>query len=90
MSNEKTPSTLDYFDEFMAALRADLERGEKKWGDTWLHRPRNGQEGRIKQYIVDHFDRFAHAGNPVRWESIAGEAFIGWIRENHPELFPDA
>ena len=79
----------DFLDEFVDALRKDLERGEEKWGDTWLHRTREGQEGRIKQYYLDHFDRFEHAGQPMKWESIAGEALIAWIRDKHPELFPE-
>jgi hypothetical protein len=84
-----TVRTIDFLDEFIEVLKADLERGEKKWGDTWLHRTREGQEKRIRAYFNDHFDRFEYAGQPVRWESIAGDAFIGWIRDNHPELFPE-
>jgi hypothetical protein len=85
---KETIRTLDFLDEFVEAVRADLERGEKKWGDTWLNRPREGQVQRIRQYLLDHFDRFEHAGQPVKWESIAGEALIGWIRDNNPDLFP--
>jgi len=82
--------TTDFLDEFVALLKADLERGEKKWGDTWLRRPRKGQEGRIRQYMLDHFDRFdAGTESPIKWESLAGECLIGWIRDTHPELFPD-
>jgi len=86
MENQMEP--LDFLDEFVEEVKADLERGSKKWGDTWLKRPREGQVGRIRQYLNDHFDRFENAGTPVKWESVAGEALIGWIRDNHPEIFP--
>ena len=86
---EKEIRVLDYLDEFVEALRADLERGEEKWGDTWLHRPRKGQEQRIRAYFNDHFDRFEYGGTPMKWESIAGEAMIAWIRVSHPDIFPE-
>jgi hypothetical protein len=86
---DRDVEVVDFLDEFMEALRADLERGAKKWGATWLHRPRAGQDQRIKQYILDQFDRAEHGGIPVKYESIGGEALIGWIRDNHPELFPE-
>ena len=83
------PRPIDYLPEFVEAVKESLESGEKKWGNTWLNRPRRGQIGRAYQYIQDVFDRNRFAGEPIKWESIAGEALIGWIRDNHPELFPD-
>lgn len=80
---------IDFLEEFVESIRKDLERGLEKWGDTWLYRPREGQELRIKQYYLDHFDRFEHAGTPIKWESLAGEALIGWIRDNHPEVLKE-
>ena len=80
---------IDFLDEFIDVIKENLDHGEIKWGDTWLHRTIGGQEQRIQQYINDQFDRFHYTGRPVQWEAIAGEALIGWIRENHPELFPD-
>ncbi len=82
--------TVDFLDEFVEALRADLERGDEKWGDTWLNRTREGQEERIEQYIKDHFDRYRYADQPIHWVSIAGECLIAWVREQHPELFPES
>ena len=81
--------TVDFLNDFVDALESDLLRGEEKWGDTWSHRPREGQEERIRQYILDHFDRFRHNDTPIKWVSIAGECLIGWIRDNHPELFEE-
>ena len=80
---------IDFLDEFVEALRKDLLRGEAKQGDTWLHRPRKGQEQRVRHYLNDMFDRFEYADSPVRWESVAGETLVCWIRENHPELFSE-
>jgi sugar (pentulose or hexulose) kinase len=79
----------DYLPEFVKVLEAELERAQKKWGDTWLNRPRAGQEARIERDLADYFDRFKHAGQPIPWHSIAGLALIAWVRENHPELFPE-
>jgi hypothetical protein len=78
----------DFLPEFLEALEADLNRGNEKWGDTWLKRNRQGQEARIKQWCLDQFDKFENVGTPIRWQSFAGEALIAWIRENHPEIFP--
>ena len=86
MSDSK-PSVMDFLPEFVNALEKSLEGGQEKWGNTWLHRPYKGQEVRIRQYINDMFDQNLYADQPIRWESIAGQALIGWIRENHPELF---
>jgi len=82
------PRVIDYLDEFVEALKADLLRGEAKWGNTWLRYPAQGQEQRIGDYIGYYFDRFENVGTPVPWEAIAGNAMIAWIREHHPELFP--
>lgn len=81
------PKTTDFLDDFVAVLRKDLERGDEKWGDTWLQRPREGQVERIRKYVMDLFDQALHGKKPMRWESLAGEALIGWVRDNHPELF---
>ena len=79
--------TIDYIDEFTEALRNELIRAEGEWGDTWLRRPRLGQERRFMQWFMDMYDKFRNGGQRFRWEAIAGEALIGWVREQHPELF---
>lgn len=83
------PRVIDFLDEFIEAVKADLERGEKRWGDTWLKRTIAGQDERFRQYFNDRFDRAINGNEPVRYESFAGDALIGWIRVHHPELFPD-
>jgi hypothetical protein len=79
--------TWDYLEEFCGALLARLQEDERRWGDTWLQRPPEGQEGRIEEHIKTYFDQFRNAGVPVPWMKIAGLALIGWVRESHPELW---
>ena len=80
---------LDYLPEFVEALKSQLESDNLRWGDTWLKRTRNGQEERIENDYKDYFDMFRNAGIPVPWLKVVGNAFIAWVRENHPELFPE-
>jgi hypothetical protein len=70
----------------MVALREQLEEDYKRWGDTWLERPQEGQDDRMRCTLNDYFDRFKNAGVPIPQLKIIGGAFINWIRENHPEL----
>jgi len=81
------PKLTDFFSEFVAALRQQLEADNKRWGDTWLRRPVEGQEDRAFARFRDYEDQFHHGGVPVPWMKIAGEALIAWVREQHPELF---
>jgi hypothetical protein len=76
----------DFIKEFVVALLKQLEDDEKRWGNTWLQRPREGQEFRIGEHIASYFDQYKNANKPVPWLKIAGLAMIAWIRENHPEI----
>ena len=76
----------DYLPDFMKALTAQLEKDQKKWGDTWKQRPREGQEVRAFARFHDYEAQFVNAGNPVPWLKVAGEALIAWVRENHEEV----
>lgn len=92
---------IDFLDEFLVELRAQLLSDNERWGDTWLKRPKKGQADRmfdgIRQYYADA--RLAKTLvtsdiDPVfidslPWLKITGEALIGWIRERYPEHFPD-
>lgn len=78
---------LDFLPEFVDALTKQLENDQKRWGDTWLNRPRIGQEERIFARYRDYYDQFLYSDNPIPWLKVTGEAFIAWVRENHPELF---
>jgi len=83
------PKITDFIPELVEALEKELTEAEKRWGDTWLNRTRKGQEGRDEKRFQDYFDQFKYNGIPVPWLSIIGNSFICWIRDNHPEYFPD-
>lgn len=83
------PMIIDFVPEFLTALEEQIESDYKRWGNTWLNRPKEGQELRTKARYTDYFDMFEQAGTPIPWLKIVGGALICWIRENHPELCPD-
>lgn len=76
---------LDYFDEFVAELRAQLEEDQKEWGDTWKKRPREGQVERTFARLKDYRDKFENAGLPFNWLKAVGNMFIGWVRDKYPD-----
>lgn len=80
----------DFVPEFIEKLIEQLRSDHARWGNTWLTRPKEGQELRTKARYTDYFDMFEQAGTPVPWLKIVGGALICWIRENHPELCIDA
>jgi len=73
----------DFLDELIRQLKDD----ETRWGNTWLQRMPVNQEIRIEEHIRTYFDMWRNVGTPVPWLKIAGLAMIGWVRENHPELW---
>ena len=90
---------IDFLDEFLVELRAQLISDNERWGDTWLKRPRRGQADRmfdwIRQCYIDARLAESLLGkqdplfiDSLPWLKITGEALIGWIRERHPEHFP--
>lgn len=81
------PKTWNFISEFSVALVGQLQDDEKRWGDTWLERMPYGQELRIGEHILSYFDQWRNTGCPVPWLKIAGLALIGWVREQHPELW---
>ena len=72
----------DYLPEFIEALEKQLDEDDKRWGDTWKERPIEGQELRTEARYNDYFAQFKHAGIPVPWMKVVGEALICWVREN--------
>lgn len=78
----------DYLDEFLLDLRQQLAADGERWGDTWLERPREGQEDRTWFGMMNRYHKFKNAGTPINWLQVAGDALICWIRERHPELSP--
>lgn len=79
----------DFVEEFVNAFIPQLKEDEKRWGDTFLHRTRKGQEERTIHNYQDKFDKFLHAGEPIPWLKIIGDAYICWVREQHPEIWPE-
>lgn len=79
----------DFLYEFVEALKEQLDDDHTRWGDTWLHRSKGGQELRVKAVFDNYFDSWMYAGENVPWLKIVGNAMIAWIRDEHPELFPD-
>lgn len=71
----------DYLDEFVKALKEQLEKDEKRWGETWKFRSYAGQTERIKKTFDDYFDMAKNGNVPINWLKIAGNAMIAWIRE---------
>lgn len=78
-----------FMGEFLVALIAQLEDDDKRWGDTWIKRPRKGQEDRIIKRINEYYFEYQEKGTPIPWLKVVGEAMIGWIRDNNPELWPE-
>ena len=62
-------------------MKKQLESDEKRWGDTWRRRVRQGHEARIEANFNNYFDQYRNGGNPVPWLKIACLALIAWIRE---------
>ena len=79
MSEPRTPK--EKLPEFVVALSVQLDDDAKRWGETWLHRSRAGQEDRCMEHINSYFDQFKGGGVPIPWLKIAGLSLIAWIRE---------
>lgn len=80
-----TYKLVDFVTEFADELAKQLAEDEARWGDTWRHRPIEGQEERTYARFRDYFDQYLHTGAPVPWLKIAGNALICWVRERYPE-----
>jgi len=86
-NKENKMEVTDFLDEFIGVFREQLESDQERWGDTWLQRTRLGQESRIEDDYTNYFDQYKYAGTPVPWLKVIGNAYIAWIRENHPGIF---
>lgn len=78
----------DFMFEFFAALTEHLKEDDKRHGDTWLLRTRKGQEVRIFERYFEYFNKW-HEGEDIDWLAVAGNAMIAWLREKHPEIWPE-
>ena len=75
----------EYLPEFVEEFEKQLKEDDKRWGDTWLNRPIEGQEDRVFGDVMDYYDKFKHGGQPMPYLKIIGNAFIAWVRERYPE-----
>lgn len=78
---------LTYIPAFVKALKEQLTKDEKKWGDTWMVRPGEGQEDRFFSRINDYYKvwKWSNGKKKIPWLKVAGEALIGWVRETQQE-----
>lgn len=91
------PKTWDFIDEFVEYLQSDftlkLKKDDVRWGDTWLKRPRKGQENRLCHSLRDRIDKYENQdpmqASPLDEESMLGDLFINWIRRTHPEMWSE-
>lgn len=79
----------DFFPEVMSALEDQLEEDDKVHGDEWLKRTRKGQEDRIFDRLDNYYMDWFLNEVPIPWLKIIGLAMIGWLREKHPEVWPE-
>jgi len=71
----------DFLPKFMEELKSQLEEDDKRWGDTWRKRVRQGHEERIMSDFMNYYDQWKNGGNSIPWLKVAGLALIAWIRE---------
>jgi hypothetical protein len=76
-----------FIDEFAEALREQIREDDKRWGNTWRYRKVDGQQGRMIDRFIDYEDQSIHGNRPFPWTKIAGEALIGWVREQYPDYY---
>ena len=81
----ETTHLWDFLDEFAKGQKKSLITSEELWGNTWQHRPCDGQVDGIYARFESYRDQYEHAGRPMPWLDIANLALIGWIRDHHPE-----
>ena len=83
----KRNTLFDFWGETCEAMVEQFRQDQARWGDTWKHRPREGQEERAFARFRDYFDQWKHGGRPIPWLKIIGEAHICLVRQDHPEEY---
>lgn len=84
---------MDYFLDFVQALRLQLDDDQVRWGDEWKNRPIEPTEkwnhqnqrnfNRIREYYMDWYANDI----PIPWLKICGNCFIAWVRERNPDTY---
>ena len=80
---------IDYLPDAIPALIEQLKQDETRWHDTWLKRTRKGQEDRTYQDFARYYTEWLRDHKPIPWLKIIGDALICWIRDQHPEMWPE-
>lgn len=77
----------EYLPEFFTALTEQIVSDNERWGDTWKERGlvwnELTQEERFFTWVVDKYLEYVHKYKAFPWLKVAGEAFIGYIREKY-------
>jgi len=73
----------EYFSEFSHELECQIIEDNKRWGDTWIKRGKEGQEDRFFDYVSQKLYEFEVENKPFPWLKVAGEAMIGYVREKY-------
>ena len=81
------PNLTDYLIPFINALIGQLSSDQERHGNTWYELGPKNQETRICRRIDAYYSAYNQEGVPLPWLKIAGLAFIGWVRENNPNLW---
>jgi hypothetical protein len=76
---------IDFLPEIVKLIEKQLKEDQERWGDTWKHRPIEGQEARTFARLRDYYDQYLFAGISIPWEKVIGGAIICMVREMHPE-----
>ena len=77
----------EYWKEFSDVVYEQLLNDYERWGDTWKQRgliwSGQNQETRFKNWLEEKYDQWDENNVPFPWKKIAGEACIGYIREEY-------
>lgn len=79
---------IDYLPEIFDIVKKQLEDDERRWGDTWRNRTREGQEYRIFERFGDYWLNYSRLGKPIPWAKVIGLAVIALIRERYGDDIP--
>lgn len=89
-------SLVDFLPEFFKAFAEQIEADQERWGNVWLQRPIKSTAkydsqnvriyNRFDEYWAEYEDSLI---DDIPWLKVIGNAYIAWVRLQHPELFPD-
>jgi len=76
----------EFYPEFSEAFFKQLDDDFVRWGETWRKRNVGNQTKRVFARYRDYLDQYENAGKDVEWLKVIGNAYIAWVRINHPEV----